>query len=99
MNLTAAATGAPRPRLLTRPLGLAFASSFGALTSFYLLLSVMPGYATSVGAGGAGAGLANGALLLVTIVAELVTPRLVARFQTGRCWRPVWCCSERPRWS
>jgi predicted MFS family arabinose efflux permease len=79
MNLTAAETRVPRPRLLTRPLVLAFASGFGALTSFYLLLSVMPGYAASAGAGGAAAGLANGALLLATIAAELVTPRLVAR--------------------
>ena len=38
--------------MLTRPLVLVFASSFGFSTSFYLLLSVVPLYAASVGAGG-----------------------------------------------
>jgi hypothetical protein len=41
-----------RPRMLTRPLVLVFVSSFGFSTSFYLMLSVVPLYATSVGAGG-----------------------------------------------
>jgi hypothetical protein len=45
----------PRPRAMTRPLALVFASSFGFSTSFYLMLSVVPLYATSVGAGQAGA--------------------------------------------
>ena len=44
-----------QPRMLTRPLVLVFVSSFGFSTSFYLMLSVVPLYATSVGAGGAGA--------------------------------------------
>jgi MFS family permease len=57
-----------------------FVSSFGFSTSFYLMLSVVPLYATSVGAGGAGAGLATGALMLSTVAAELVTPLLVSRF-------------------
>jgi uncharacterized BrkB/YihY/UPF0761 family membrane protein len=48
-----------RPRMLTRPLVLVFVSSFGFSTSFYLMLSVVPLYATSVGAGGAGAALAR----------------------------------------
>jgi hypothetical protein len=42
---------------------LAFVSSFGALASFYLLLSVVPLYDTSAGAGGTGAGLVTGALM------------------------------------
>ena len=70
----------PRPRMLTRPLVLVFVSSFGFSTSFYLMLSVVPLYATSVGSGGAGAGLATGALMLSTVAAELVTPLLVSRF-------------------
>jgi MFS family permease len=69
-----------RPRMLTRPLVLVFVSSFGFSTSFYLVLSVVPLYATSVGAGGAGAGFATGALMLSTVAAELVTPLLVSRF-------------------
>jgi predicted MFS family arabinose efflux permease len=69
---------AVRPPLITRPLLLRFASILGASASFYLPLSVVPLYAKPVG-GDAGAGLAAGALLLATVAAELVTPRLVAR--------------------
>jgi hypothetical protein len=54
---------------MTRPPALVFASSFGFSTSFYLMLSVVPLYATSVGAGQAGAGLATGALMLSTALA------------------------------
>ena len=50
---------APRARLISGRLALALMSSFGALTSFYLLLSVTPMYAVSAGAGSAGAGLAS----------------------------------------
>src|SRR2546430_15062668 len=71
---------APRPRLMSRTLVLVLAANVGALTSLYLLLSVVPLYAGSVGAGGIGAGLATGALMLSTVFAELVTPRLVAAF-------------------
>jgi predicted MFS family arabinose efflux permease len=74
-----------RPRIMSRALALAFVSSFGAAVSFYLLLSVVPLYATSGGADGTGAGLVTGALMLSTVVAELATPRLVARFG----YRPV----------
>jgi predicted MFS family arabinose efflux permease len=76
---------AGRPRILSPALMLVFVSGFGALTSFYLLLSVVPLYATSVGAGGLGAGATTGALMLATVAAELATPRLVARFG----YRPV----------
>jgi predicted MFS family arabinose efflux permease len=65
---------------MNRPLVLAFACSFGAGMSFYLLLSVVPLFVTSVGASGTGAGLVTGALMLSTVAAELTTPRLVARF-------------------
>jgi hypothetical protein len=47
---------AARPPILNRALLLVFAASFGAMTGFYLLLSVVPLYAGSVGAGGIGAG-------------------------------------------
>jgi predicted MFS family arabinose efflux permease len=67
-----------RPPLLTRPLLLRFVSILGASASFYLPLSVVPMYAKPAG-GDAGAGLAAGALLLATVAAELVTPRLVSR--------------------
>src|SRR6185437_13719994 len=67
-----------RPPLITRPLLLRFASILGSSASFYLPLSVVPMYAKPVG-GDAGAGLAAGALLLATVAAELVTPRVVSR--------------------
>lgn len=55
-------------------------ASFGAMICFYLLLSVVPQYATSIGASGIGAGFATGALMLSTVATELATPRIVARF-------------------
>ena len=68
-----------RPSLLTRPMLLICSASFGAMICFYLLLSVVPQYATSIGASGVGAGLATGALMLSTVALELATPRIVAR--------------------
>lgn len=68
------------PRLVSAPLVRAFGASFGALIGFFLLLSVVPLYAVAGGAGEAGAGLTTGVLLLSTVAAELVTPRLVGRF-------------------
>ena len=79
MTMTAVAP-AIRARLITPALLRVFVSEFGALTSFYLLLSVVPLYASSIGVGGDAAGLATGALMLSTVAAELVTSRLVARF-------------------
>jgi len=70
---------AARPPLLTRPLLLRFVSMIGASVSFFLLLSVVPAYAAEAGGGGA-AGLATGSLMLSTVLGELVTPRLVARY-------------------
>ncbi|MGH9213566.1 MAG: MFS transporter [Acidimicrobiales bacterium] len=78
-------THADRPAILTRALILVLASGFGALTSFYVLLSVVPLYATTGGAGGTGAGLTTGTLMFATVAAELATPRLLARFG----YRPV----------
>jgi predicted MFS family arabinose efflux permease len=71
---------AARPRIMNRALVLVFVSSVGALTSFYLLLSVVPLYATAIGADGVGAGIATGVLMFSTVAAELATPRLMARF-------------------
>jgi predicted MFS family arabinose efflux permease len=65
---------------VSRALVLYFVSAFGSMTSFYLLLSVVPLYATTIGAGGVGAGLSTGALMLTTVAAELATPALLARF-------------------
>ena len=65
--------------LVSRALALYFLSAFGSMTSFYLLLSVVPLYATAAGAGHVGAGLTTGALMLATVAAELATPALLAR--------------------
>ncbi|TDD88487.1 MFS transporter [Actinomadura darangshiensis] len=70
----------PRPRLVSRSLALVFAATFSTLTGFFLLLSVVPMYAAAGGAGGVGAGVATGALMLTTVLAELALPRLLARF-------------------
>jgi MFS family permease len=78
MTMTVPAV-ARRPRLITRPLMLVLAADVGGLTSFYLLIAAVPQYAAA-GAGGVGAGLATGVLMLSTVAAEFITPRLVARF-------------------
>ncbi|HSU98296.1 MAG TPA: MFS transporter, partial [Gemmatimonadaceae bacterium] len=71
---------APIPPLLGRSLVLVFVVMFGATASFYLLLSVVPLYATAAGAGGIGAGFATGALMCSTVAAELATPYMMTRF-------------------
>jgi MFS family permease len=71
---------ARRPRIVTRPLLVRFVSMLGSAISFYLLLSVVPLYATRAGGGGTTAGLATAALLFASVAGELVTPRLVARY-------------------
>src|ERR1700750_1272589 len=71
---------ASRPRLVSARFAAALLSSFGALTSFYLLLSVTPMYAMSAGAGSAGAGLVTGSLIPTTVLAEVAPPRLLGRF-------------------
>src|SRR5262245_58276942 len=67
-----------RPSLVSRALLLRFVSIVGSSIGFYLPLSVVPLYARQAGSD-SGAGLATVALLLATVAAELVTPRLVAR--------------------
>ncbi|WP_329056350.1 MFS transporter [Amycolatopsis sp. NBC_01488] len=67
-----------RPKLVSRALLVRFVSIFGSSIGFYLPLSVVPLFAKQTGSD-SGAGLATVALLLATVAAELVTPRLVAR--------------------
>ncbi|MFL6120094.1 MFS transporter [Actinophytocola sp.] len=71
-------TRTPRTRLVSRALLLRFVSIVGSSIGFYLPLSVVPLFARDAGAAG-DAGLATVALLLATVAAELVTPRLVVR--------------------
>src|SRR2546421_9730541 len=75
---------ASRPRLVSGRFAAALLSSFGALTSFYLLLSVTPMYAVSAGAGSAEAGVVTGSLMLATTVAEVASARLMRRY----CYPP-----------
>ncbi|MDX3189986.1 MFS transporter [Streptomyces sp. MN03-5084-2B] len=66
------------PRLVSRALLVRFVSIIGSAIGFFLPLSVVPLFAKQAGSE-TGAGLATVALLLATVAAELVTPRLVAR--------------------
>jgi predicted MFS family arabinose efflux permease len=69
---------------MSRALALVFVSTCGAMSGFYLLLSVLPLYATSIGADKIGAGSVTAALMFSTVAAELATPRLVGRFGRRR---------------
>jgi predicted MFS family arabinose efflux permease len=78
-NLSAPAVVA-RPRLISRALLLVYVADFAGLTSFYLLLPVMPQYAAASGAGMSSAGLTTAVLMAATVAAELAMPRLVVTF-------------------
>ncbi len=69
---------------MSRALALVFLSTFGAMSGFYLLLSVLPLYVTSIGVGKVGAGSVTAALMFSTVAAELCTPWLVGRFGRRR---------------
>lgn len=70
---------AKTPRLVSTSLLRVLIVDFAGLSSFYLLLSVVPLYAASSGVGEVGAGLATAVLMAATIAAEFGTPRMVAR--------------------
>jgi MFS family permease len=70
----------PAARLLSAPLAATFLAEFGSLTSFFLLLSVMPMLAAAAGASSSGAGLITGSLLLGTVVAEAAAAAAIRRF-------------------
>src|SRR2546429_4942823 len=74
-------TPASRPRLVSGRFAAALLASFGALTSFYLLLSVTPMYAVSAGARSAGAGLAARPLILTPGPAPFAPPPPPGRFR------------------
>ena len=72
-------TGVPS-RLLSVPLAVAFLAEFTSLTSFFLLLSVMPMLAAAAGASSSAAGLITGTLLLGTVAAEAAASAAIRRF-------------------
>jgi MFS family permease len=76
---TPVASPAGRRRLLTGPLVRVLGASFGALSSFYLLLSVVPMLAAAHGVAGA-AGPVTGLLMFGGVAAELGATRLAARY-------------------
>ena len=71
---------AVKTRLLSVPLAVTFLAEFTSLTSFFLLLSVMPMLAAAVGTGSSGAGLITGSLLLGTVAAEAAATAAIRRF-------------------
>ncbi len=72
-------TTTPTP-ILNRQMVLLLLAAFGALTNFFLLLSVVPLYAGGSDAGDVGAGLSTGAMMLSTVLLELAAPKLLARW-------------------
>ena len=70
----------PQDRLVSLPLALTFVAEFSALTSFFLLLSVLPMLAAAAGSGSSGAGLITGSLLLGTVIAEVAAAPGIRRF-------------------
>jgi MFS family permease len=62
------------------PLAATFLAEFSSLTSFFLLLSVMPMLAAAAGGGSSGAGLITGSLLLGTVAAEATAAPAISRF-------------------
>jgi MFS family permease len=80
-TLTQAQPGTAVPaRLVSVPLAVTFLAEFTSLTSFFLLLSVMPMLAAAAGAGSSRAGLITGSLLLGTVAAEAVAAAAIRRF-------------------
>jgi predicted MFS family arabinose efflux permease len=71
---------AVKTRLLSVPLAVTFLAEFTSLTSFFLLLSVMPMLAAAAGTGSSGAGLITGSLLLGTVAAEAAAAAAIRRF-------------------
>ena len=66
--------------LISLPLALTFLAEFTSLTSFFLLLSVLPMLAAAAGAGSSGAGVITGSLLLGTVTAEVAAAAGIRRF-------------------
>jgi MFS family permease len=80
-TLTQAQPGTEVPsRLLSVPLAVTFLAEFTSLTSFFLLLSVLPMLAVAAGASSSAAGLIAGSLLLGTVAAEAAASAAIRRF-------------------
>jgi predicted MFS family arabinose efflux permease len=69
---------------VNRSLALVYIASFGALTSFYLMLGVTPLYAVENGHGPLGGAITTAVFMLATVAAELVATRIMRRIGTQR---------------
>jgi MFS family permease len=67
-------------RLLSVPLAATFLAEFTSLTSFLLLVSVLPMLAAAAGADSSGAGLLTGSLMFGAVAAEAVAGAAIKRF-------------------
>lgn len=67
-------------RILSPPLLWLLLFAILALGSFFMLLSVVPFFASETGSGMVGAGLTTGVMMASTVVVELFTAQLFARF-------------------
>ena len=76
---TAGRQATHRPRLVGVELALTFTTEFASLTSFVVLVSVLPMLAAASGAGGMAAGLITGALLAGTVLAETISACAIRR--------------------
>jgi MFS family permease len=79
MTVTSTSRAPGREPIITAPLLAAAWSSFAALSSFFLMLSVMPMYVAAAGHGGTSAGLVTGALMLAGVMAELAATSVLNR--------------------
>ncbi|MEU1725365.1 MFS transporter [Nonomuraea sp. NPDC005692] len=65
--------------MMSRSLSLMMAASVTGMLGFFLLFSTVPLYAATGGSGASGAGLATGAMMASTVLAELAVPWLLSR--------------------
>ncbi|WP_328329255.1 MFS transporter [Kribbella sp. NBC_00382] len=75
-----AIVGAATGSLVTPAFARLLVMVFGSGLSMYLLTSVVPLYLAASGAGGIGAGLSTGAMMLAAVAVELLVPRMLRRF-------------------
>ena len=69
-----------RKALMSGPVALLALATFATFLGFQLLLSVVPLYASLMGGGSSGAGLATAAFMLSTVLTQVTMPGLLGRF-------------------
>jgi MFS family permease len=77
--VTDVGVGTAERQAMPRQMILLLLASLGALSGFYLLVSVVPLYVATGGAGEWGAGLSTGVMMLATVLTELAVPALLRR--------------------